>query len=759
MPQYADIVLPLATPAPYTYIVPEGMDVRVGARVTVALGKTKTYTGIVTRIHDDHPLKGTPRPIIELIDHEPVVTRRQTELWKWVADYYMAPIGEVMRQGLPPEIRNNRFTPPAVAAVRMAGALKTEEDIHNAFESLRRSPAGRKAFAAYLEMLPEDSEGKPIITDAPYVPRNVLSDRSGASTAVIVQLCLKGIFEQQQVPVSEFGNIAPSREDNIIAHSPSDEEAAIGAGLEENFKENGTILLHQRQYWDKEGLYRLLAEKYIAEGGQILILQPDIASTISLAARLSEVLGDMVALFHSRMTDHARSTLYYSMATDPASTRIIVGTRGALFLPFAGLRLIVVESEQSFGYKQSENAPRYNARDVSLVVAASFGARCLLTSEAPSLESYYNTLIEKWGKVVFPLQDSPQKSGYENTYTIYNSVPPKFTVIERGKGLLSTYLKKRIAQVIERGHQVLIFQNRRGFASYMECTGCFHTPLCANCNVTLTYHKSTGSLTCHYCGYTVPYNEKCTACGNHSLVPHGIGTENIEQRLEEAFPDIPIARLDYDTTRRNGDFLTIANDFADSKSRILVGTQMIVNGIDFSNVALVAIANADNLLSAADFRTSERAFQLLTLLSNRVGAKQGGEVIIQTSKRLDPVIIRVSNRDSDGFYTDELVQRQQMKYPPAVRMIMFTFRHSSRNTAQRAAAAFDEALRPVFGSRLSPGFEPAVDRTRGEYIIEVMLRIERNRSASKAKAILSGAVSAIRRKFSSVSLSVDVDPV
>lgn len=771
MPLYADIVLPLATPAPYTYIVPEGMDVKVGSRVIVGLGKAKSYIGIVVKLHDDHPLKGIPRPITSQIDARPVVTRRQIALWQWVADYYMAPIGEVMRQALPLGIRSDNFTPPVVAAVKLTPSYMTEEAVNDAFEILKRSPAGRRALVAYLDMIPKDADGNPLIGKAPYVERSLLAAESGTSAAVIAQLCLKGIFVLDQVPVSQFGKTVETTIRPVVApYEPTPRESDVYHALEKNFAAGKTTLIHEKRLWDKKGFYRLLIERHAKEGGQILILQPDIASAIALAAHLKEVSATgCIALFHSRLTDHARSSLYYRMADDPGSVQVVVGTRGALFLPYGDLKIIVVESEQSFSYKQSENAPRYNARDVSAVLAATMGAHFILTSEAPSAESYYNTITGKWDKVEFPVSDI-NNSGISGTAPPVSA--PEFMILERGKGLISTYLKKRIGEVIDAGGQVLVFQNRRGFASYIECPECFHMPLCAHCNVTLTYHKTGGKLSCHYCGYTVPYSSRCPSCGRESMAMRGIGTENIEERLAEIFPDVPIARLDYDTTRRSGDFTSIAADFADSKSRILVGTQMIVNGIDFKNVALVAIVNADNMLSAADFRTSERAFQLLTQLSNRIGynnsaeepninapCKSAGEVIIQTSRRLDPVIVRVSNRDSEGFYADELQQRIRMKYPPAVRMITLTFRHRDRMMVQGAANSLDELLRPVFGSRLSPAYEPPVERTRDEYILEVMLRIERTRSVTKAKAIAAQAVSRIRRKYSSVSLSTDVDPL
>ena len=747
MPLYADIILPLATPAPYTYLVPEGMAAAVGSRVTVALGKSRAYTGVVAKIHEEQPSKGTPRPITRLVDAHPLVTARQIGLWQWIADYYMAPIGEVIRQGLPSGIRNDRFAPPAAPAFQLAPEFASEEGVNRAFGLLKRSPAGSKALTAYLESLPVDRDGNPLVGNAPFVQRAAITANAGISTQAAVQLCLKGIFLQEQIPVSEFADTAPVP---VNGYVPSAQETVLVEAIAGKFADNDTVLLHESGYLDKKELYCALAERYLKDGGQMLILQPDIASAISLAAKLEKVFKEgQVSLLHSRMTDHARSSLYYGMATGTGRSSIVVGTRGALFLPFDDLRLIVAESEQSSGYKQTENAPRYNARDVAAVIAREFGARFLLTSEAPSMESYHNASAGKWG--VLATSDKTTKGALP---------PPKFTVIERGKGLISKYLKKRAAEELDAGHQVLVFQNRRGFSSYVECPECFHSPVCANCNVTLTYHKSGGSLVCHYCGYSLPYSPRCPACGSHSMNLHGIGTENIEEQLEELFPEAGIARLDYDTTRRTGDFMSIAEGFADSRSRILVGTQMIVNGIDFSNVSLVAIANADNILSATDFRTSERAFQLLTQLSNRIGDKaRQGEVIIQTSRRLDPVIISVANRDSAGFYETELQQRHQMKYPPAVRMITFAFRHSNRRTVQEAAAAFDGLMRPVFGSRLSPGFEPPVDRTRGQYIIETMLRIERSRSAAKAKKIAAEAVAQIRRKFPSAALAIDVDPI
>lgn len=733
MPTYADVILPIATPAPYTYRIAEGQSLQVGIRVVVPLGKSKRYIGIVASIHDMAPAKGTAREISQVVDLKPIVTPRQIELWRWVAKYYMAPLGEVMKVAIPAALRDNSFSPPSFRAFRLSVEIRTQEQLHRLLESLKRAPAQQKALLSYMEVA-EDEVGEGWLESPPAIAKTWFEAREDISYDSVLKLYKRGVLESLEIPEDRWSKSHPVE---IYA----EERSAVFDSLEQEFLRFDTVLLFEKQPFEKSQLYLELIEKESHVQGTVLILQPDIFSATELEKRLRPALGDSLLMYHSRMSDSARSKAYMRSVNNPSSVRVVVGTRSALFLNFENLRLVVVEQEHDFSYK-SDSAPRFNGRDAAIVLASIHKVKSLMTSEVPTLESYYNCKSGRWGSVTV--------DGH--------MARAEFKVLERGKGLLSTYLRKRISEVIDQGNQVLIFQNRRGFASYIECSDCFHTPGCRSCNVTLTYHKTDNMLRCHYCGYSEPYPAVCGACGSVRVKEHGVGTQRIEESLSELFPDVAIARLDYDTTRRSGAFGEIASKFETGDSSIIVGTQLITKGIDFSNVALVAIANADNMFSAPDFRSSERAFRLLTMMSNRVGVS-GAEVVIQTSQRTNPVITKVTAGDHIGFYEMELAQRRELFYPPTVRMALFSLRHIDRTVLFRAAERFDSLLRPVFGNRLSPAYEPQIERTHGLYILEVMLRIERNRSFEKAKEIALTAVESLRQGFSTLIIYADVDPL
>lgn len=816
---YADIIVPLAFRDTLTYALQEGGSVEPGCRVEVSIGR-KNYIGVVMSLHDRKPERGTVRSINKVVDSVALVGRSELEMWQWIAEYYMCPLGEVMRAALPLEIRTNTYRAQTCLWLRMTS--KARMDPHRALDDLVRAPVQRKALLAFLEEMltdifdhktPDDMEPRPV----KQLEKELLRFASCEDSRVILpdnevsgqdflceELLTRGDKASRQLPDGEKSELCVRYSDKLLAQedaksiqlhdnkdiglsvmrekllardgvTPLAIRELVRRGILESFEmpcalqahdkmpelhkreleatwlfqtvtqtheTHDNVLLYEPRMADKTGLYLLMARECIARGEQMLILMPDQHSVGAMTERLQEVLSRRVEQYHSGVSDHARSRIFCSIE----SYSVVVGTRSALFLPFRKLRYVVVDTEHDALHKSTDAQPRYNARDVAMMLGAKSGAKVLMTSEAPSVESYYNATRGVWKLCV---AENDERSGGR----------PNFTVLERGRELLSQFLRGEIRRVLDRGQQAVVFQNRRGYSIYVECANCMEIPTCHQCNVSLTYHRSDNTLRCHYCGYRMPYSEVCPSCSSVAMQLQGRGTQRIEDSLVGMFPEAQIERLDYDTTRASGEFERIAHDFASAKSDIIVGTQMVLRGVDFSGVGVVGIVNADNLLCSSDFRASERAFQQLTYLANRAGCGENSRVVIQTTQRLHPVIRAVEQGDFNGFYRAELEQRRELNYPPFVRLIAMKIRHADKGELVVIASRIEQLLRPVFGQRLSPPFEPVVDKTFGEHILEFYLRIERERSTVRAKEILAAAVATIRAEYRSIRVVVDVDPV
>lgn len=610
----------------------------------------------------------------------------------------------------------------------------------------------------------------------------------GVSALAISQLCEKGYIEQ--LKISPYASLAPlkkkiynhlcsnqldsSSEKSInffqanipldtlqeeLLNSSKESEAELqnpptnlAEKVMEGLAEKPVVLLHQQDYKiDNKGqFYNSLIQKQKAQGKLTIIIAPDnfaaektfncinnAIDTENLASKYTTIL------YTGRTSQGKRGDIFFAAAQD--QLEVVVGTRIALFLPYKSekIGLIIVEQEENFAYKQAESSPRYNGRDMAIVIGQMSHAGVLLQSETPSMESYMMAQGGKWSYLTLEPKE-PLKE-------------PKFMILDRGKDLVSKYLLRRLEEVTAQGKQAIVFQNRRGFSQYTQCEQCHYTPMCPNCSVSLTFHKNQNALMCHYCGHTKAMVQKCPECGSITLKQSGIGTQRLEEKLQELLPNRKISRLDFDNTRRSGAFQEIAYDFANNKSDILVGTKLMINGLDFSNVALVCIANADIMFSSSDFRGAEHAFALLTQLTNRVSDAQG-EVIIQTSQQNNPIIHQVTAHATHLFYDTELKQRQELNYPPSVRMMIISLTSNDIQLLKEAAARCDSMLRPTFGSRLSPFFEPSVYKIAGRYTLQQMLRIERTRSSTKAKEILAANIAALKQRFPHVSIHVDVDP-
>ncbi len=762
---YADIVLPVAVPQVFTYAVPEGMEVREGMVVRVPFGKRKVCEGVVWRLHETAPAaaRGGAKEIVERLGEEPWVVEEQLRLWDWVASYYLCTLGEVVKAALPGGIRDGSYRPTAELFVRLREEYRSTERVAETLEEIRRAKVQCRALVDYLSRLPCDAAGEPVLEaadpDALWVERARITESVAA--AAVLKLVERGILEQQEIVPSDLGRKSKTATESEESPIPMPEGggSAYVEAIEERFRTFRTVLLGG-EIADTQRttipLYIALAAREIDRGRQTLLLLPDTVMTAQVTNALQTAFGRRCLFYHSRLTDRARCAVYRRMVEEPESVGVVVGTRSALFLPFRRLGLTIVDNEHDPNYRQTDRAPRYHARDTALMLAHLHGARTLLASATPSMESWLNATTEgaKYGYLA--VSPAPKAEGDKTTAA-------KVTVLERGKGLISKYLQRRIEETLQAGRQVVLFQNRRGFAPYVECAGCGATPTCPHCNVTLTYHKEASALVCHYCGWSQPYTVQCTACGMQTLMPRGIGTERIEEEAAALFPTARIARMDTDTTRGAGALGRMLTELAEGETGILVGTRMVVRTAQAGErIGLVGVINADNLLAHPDFRAAERAFQLLMQLKALLPATppdgKPGELVVQSSQRTHPVLIAVANHDAETFYAHETEERQALNYPPYVRMLRLTFRHRDKLLVSAAATLCETLLRERFGRRVSPPFEPQVDRVQNLFILHLLLRIERQRPVARAKAILTEVLARVRKRFSTVYILAEADP-
>lgn len=751
MPLYADIVLPLAQPA-YTFAVPEGMAVVAGQAVAVQFGPRKFYTGVVWRVHDRRPDFKRIKPIHRVLYREPLLTDTQRAFWEWVASYYLCTPGEVMRGALPAlmkpsgdsaeEFSADEFRPRTEWYVSLDPGLHDEARLHEVFEKLvRRAP---KQYEALLEIA-SAGDGERIATGE--IARRLLR----ADGAVLHALCRKGFIRrtERERTVERGGTLF------LLPELTGCQQAALAA-LREQFAEGkSTALLHGVTGSGKTEVYIHLIAEVLARGGDVLLLVPEIALTAQLIERMERIFGSRVTPYHSKLTNRRRTETYLRLNRSEGG-EFVVGARSAIFLPLKHLQLIIVDEEHDASYKQAEPAPRYHARDCAVVLARLLGGGTLLGSATPSLETWLNARSGKYGSAVLA-----ERYG--------DARPPEVLVSDtlraarRGErhAHFNKLLLDKIGEALERGGQVMLFQNRRGFSPYVACTECGWTPRCPSCNVSLTYHKSGEKLVCHYCGHTTSVPSQCPSCKVTDVVPMGFGTEKVEQEIARIFPQARVARLDRDSVTSEKAYGAILAEFAQGRTDILVGTQMITKGFDFGGVSLVGILNADNLLNNPDFRAAERAFQLMTQVAGRAGRRSdGGEVVIQTTEPGHPVIRQVVAGDYEGMARTQLADRQAFFYPPYARLTSLTLRHRDPALLRRAAGELAARLRARFGRRVLGPMTPPVDRIRGEYLVGLLLKVESGASSARARDILSAELGAFLEtpEFKHIAVVVNVDP-
>lgn len=750
MDTFVDVILPLPLPQQYTYLVTgdAALGVRRGCRVQVPLGRSKSYVAIVMRVHHDKPQGYKVKEILDLLDEEPILLEKQFTLWEWIARYYMCTLGDVYKAAVPQGLKGD-FKPKMETRVRLASQWRDPHKIEQWKEKEKRAAKQCALLDKYLE-LSHFGESSGVETE---ISKKELMESASSTPAVFNGLLEKGIFEIYTQEVGRLDNrsmeVSHSHELNPYQQQALDEIHSL-------FASKQVTLLHGVTSSGKTEIYIRLIEETLARGKQVLYLLPEIALTKQITERLQRVFGNRIGIYHSKFSDIQRVEIWNKQLSDTPYD-IILGVRSSIFLPFQKLGLVIVDEEHENTYKQQEPAPRYHARNAAVVLASQFGARVLLGTATPSLESYYNATTGKYGLVTL-----------EHRYLSLQL--PSVEVVDikdlrrrkQMEGSFSPPLIEAIEKALAAHQQVILFQNRRGYTPMMECKVCGWVPRCKHCDVALTYHKGIDALTCHYCGYTLPKPLKCPACDESNFVYVGLGTEKIEDEVQQLFPDARLARMDLDTTRSRTSYENIIDSFEAGDTDILIGTQMVSKGLDFDNVAVVGILNADSLLNFPDFRAAERAFQLMAQVSGRAGRKgERGRVILQTKMADSPLIARVVENDYLHFYQSQLDERSLFHYPPFYRLIYIYMRHRDAALLDEAAAQVGERLRSIFGSRVLGPDLPPVARLKQLFIRKIVIKIENSASIYKAGQYLVQVQEEIaaHTRYRSVELFYDVDPM
>jgi len=820
MPKFAEALLPLAIPGTYTYRIPEGMQLSIGMRVLVPFGRKKIFTAIIESLHDREPKGYDVKEILGTLDEKPIVRHPQLDFWQWIADYYLCSMGEVYKAAVPSGLkvesettisanpdfeesepgqltdrervildftsqrgrvqiaeiakatgfktveRNvshlldldalhvserviDNYRPKTEACVRLAIARDDEEKLHHFFDQLKRAPKQESLLLAYLDMSHWLQSG-----GVREVSKENLLKRSGVSSAVLHEAVKRGMFEIYKKEINRFADLGSVLEEPPVL---SDEQRRAYDEIHQSMRQHAITLLHGVTSSGKTSVYMHLIADALRLGKQVLYLVPEIALTTQLTRRLRRVFGDKLLIYHSKFSDNERVDIWKRLlhSKEPC---VVIGVRSSVFLPYSNLGLVIVDEEHDSSYKQQDPAPRYNGRNAALVLAQMHGAKTLLGSATPAIEVYYHALAGQYGLV--------------KLLTRYGDIKmPDVKVIDtidarkrrEMSGMFSNELIANCRRALKDGEQVILFQNRRGYSPMVRCKECGWVPKCENCDVSLTYHKHNHSLVCHYCGYTLPLPDLCPACQLPGIEIVGYGTERIEDDIDAVFPDERISRMDLDTTRSKNSYDRIIDEFSQHRTNILVGTQMVTKGLDFDAVSIVGILNADTMINFPDFRSHERAFDMLEQVSGRAGrAHKQGQVIIQTSQPDHDVIKFVQAHDYEGFYHHELADRQQFGYPPFTKVINIYLKHHDDATVGELAVRYSSLLHQVFGSRVLGPMAPFVARVQNLYIRQITLKMETAASMSKVKKILRNLYEqmiAADARMKAVRLYYDVDPV
>lgn len=729
--------------------------VRMGVRVLVPLGRSKTYTAMAVRLHSEKPEFET-RPIIQVIDAEPVLIEQQLRLWQWISTYYMSPIGDVFKAALPAGLKaEENYRPKTVRCVTLPANLRSEQSLHMALTILKRALKQHQTFSTYLELSHwSEIDGETPPAHIAEIACDELQNAANASDAVLRQLIQRNFLELYHREVGRLNTTGEYHPERIQPLSPA--QQAAEDSIQKQFNEKNVVLLHGVTSSGKTEIYIHLIKKAIDEGKQVLYLLPEIALTVQMTRRLQNVFGSRLGIYHSKYSDAERVEIWKKqLSSEPYD--VILGARSAVFLPFTRLGLVIVDEEHETSFKQQDPAPRYHARSTAIMLARMYeGAKVLLGTATPSMESYHNACTGKYG--------------YVQLTTRYKDVAmPEIRVVDTKdlyhrkmmRGAFSPDLLEAMRTALRNKKQVLLFQNRRGFAPMVECKVCGWVPKCKNCDVSLTYHRSMNLLTCHYCGYTYPVPKQCPNCESTELLGRGYGTEKIEDRVRELFPEARIARMDLDTTRSAGAYGRIIDDFSCGRTDILIGTQMITKGLDFSGVTVVGILNADTMLNYPDFRTYEQAFQMLSQVSGRAGRRdERGLVILQTKSADLPVIQQVVAGDFQTFARDLLEERSMFRYPPFYHLVYVYLRHRNEQLVDSAAIEMASRLRQAFADRVLGPDKPAVARVKTESIRKIVIKLEQGINLPLARQCMAEARTQLLqdKRYAAMTVFFDVDP-
>lgn len=729
--------------------------VRMGVRVLVPLGRSKTYTAMAVRLHSEKPEFET-RPIIQVIDAEPVLIEQQLHLWQWISTYYMSPIGDVFKAALPAGLKaEENYRPKTVRCVTLPANLRSEQSLHMALTILKRALKQHQTFSTYLELSHwSEIDGETPPAHIAEIACDELQNAANASDAVLRQLIQRNFLELYHREVGRLNTTGEYHPERIQPLSPA--QQAAEDSIREQFNEKNVVLLHGVTSSGKTEIYIHLIKKAIDEGKQVLYLLPEIALTVQMTRRLQNVFGSRLGIYHSKYSDAERVEIWKKqLSSEPYD--VILGARSAVFLPFTRLGFVIVDEEHETSFKQQDPAPRYHARSTAIMLARMYeGAKVLLGTATPSMESYHNACTGKYG--------------YVQLTTRYKDVAmPEIRVVDTKdlyhrkmmRGAFSPDLLEAMRTALRNKKQVLLFQNRRGFAPMVECKVCGWVPKCKNCDVSLTYHRSMNLLTCHYCGYTYPVPKQCPNCESTELLGRGYGTEKIEDRVRELFPEARIARMDLDTTRSAGAYGRIIDDFSCGRTDILIGTQMITKGLDFSGVTVVGILNADTMLNYPDFRAYEQAFQMLSQVSGRAGRRdERGLVILQTKSADLPVIQQVVAGDFQTFAHDLLEERSMFRYPPFYHLVYVYLRHRNEQLVDSAAIEMASRLRQAFADRVLGPDKPAVARVKTESIRKIVIKLEQGINLPLARQCMAEARTQLLqdKRYAAMTVFFDVDP-
>jgi len=758
---FAELILPVPIARTFTYRLPDGLvgGARVGMRASVPFGKNHVYTGIIVGIVPTGPEGCEVKDIIGLLDEMPILRSTQLSLWHWISDYYICPIGDVMKAALPSELKPEEgkegvvrldFKPKKKNFVR----ILLRDELADVFDQLKRSPKQQMLFMALLDRSHALQKH-----EADLVAQEELLRVSGCDSSILRELQKKGLCEvvEQEVSRLDIGQFISDHQEPL--HELTEMQKVAYRSICQSFRDHSVTLLYGVTSSGKTEIYMHIMQEVISKGRQVLMMVPEITLTTQLCRRLRRVFGARMLVYHSKLSEPERVEVWKTLLDDRSQIDVVLGVRSSVFLPFRQLGLVIVDEEHEPSYKQQDPAPRYHGRDVSMILASKHGAKVLLGSATPSLESWYQAQQNKYGLV--SLTERHAGVSMPNISLISTIDARKQ---QGSQGPFTPHLLSALNKTLKSGHQAILFQNRRGYSPIIECTSCGWTPQCPRCNVSMTYHKRTHILSCHYCGYKTPWPTQCPSCGNPRIELSGYGTERIEDTLQQMLPMAKPVRMDTDTTTTRKSYERLLSDFESRKANVLIGTQMVSKGLDFSEVQTVGVLNADSLMNFPDFRAYERAFQLMEQVAGRAGRRVGqeGEVLIQCSDPQNKLLRQVVHHDYIAMANSQLSDRQKYGFPPFTRLIIIYLKGRYEDRTRALAVQYAESLRQSFGNRVLGPEAPGVSRVKNFYIQQILLKMEREANPTSVRQYLSMVHEAMLKtnnEMQKVMFYYDVDPM